>query len=164
MKWLTADALAALRAEAAASPRLRKNLNLHVSPDDPVQRLCNAFEPGTYVRPHRHGADVWELFLVLGGHAAVLIFDNAGRVTERTELQAGGETKAVELPPGAWHSLVALAPGTVLFEVKPGPYRPTGERNFAAWAPKEGAPAATAFVAWLEVAGVGARPPVDATV
>lgn len=162
MKRLTADALAALRAEAVASSRRRKNFNLHASPDDPIQRLCNAFEPGTYVRPHRHGADVWELFLILGGHAAVLIFDNAGRVTERTELQAGGETQVIELPPGVWHSLVALAPNTVLFEVKPGPYRPTGENDFAAWAPKEGAPGAAAFVEWMAHAAVGARAPAKA--
>ncbi|MEK7261899.1 MAG: WbuC family cupin fold metalloprotein, partial [Pseudomonadota bacterium] len=75
MKRLTADILIALRAEAAASPRRRKNFNLHASPDDPIQRLCNAFEPGTYVRPHRHAAGgVWELFLVLSGAAAVLTF------------------------------------------------------------------------------------------
>jgi len=78
-------------------------------------------------------------------------------VTERTELQASGETQAVELPPGAWHSLVALAPNTVLFEVKPGPYWPTGENDFAAWAPKEGDASAPVFVAWLTVAGVGDR-------
>lgn len=162
MKRLTTDTLAALRAEAVASPRRRKNFNLHASSDDPIQRLCNAFEPGTYVRPHRHGTDVWELFLVLGGRAAVLIFDNAGRVTERTELQASGDTQAVELPPGVWHSLVALAPNTVLFEVKPGPYRPTGENDFATWAPEEGAPGAGAFVEWMTHAAVGARPPARA--
>lgn len=162
MKRLTTDTLAALRAEAVASPRRRKNFNLHTSPDDPIQRLCNAFEPGTYVRPHRHGTDVWELFLILGGRAAILIFDNAGRVTERTELKASDGTQAAEIPPGVWHSLVALAPNTVLFEVKPGPYRPTGENDFAAWAPKEGAPGADTFVEWMVHAAAGARAPVRA--
>jgi len=162
MKRLTADILAALRAEAATNPRRRKNFNLHASPNDPIQRLCNAFEPGTYVRPHRHGADVWELFLVLGARAAALTFDDHGTVTARTELQPGGEVQAVELPPGVWHSLVSLAPNTVLFEVKPGPYRPTGENDFAAWAPREGAPGADTFVEWMARAAVGARPPATA--
>ena len=163
MKRLTADILAALRAEAATNPRRRKNFNLHASPDDPIQRLCNAFEPGTYVRPHRHAAGgVWELFLVLGGRAAVLIFDDHGTVTARTELRSGGEVQVVELPPGVWHSLVSLAPNTVLFEVKPGPYRPTGENDFAAWAPPEGASGADAFVEWMARAAVGARPPAMA--
>ena len=163
MKRLTADILAALYAEAAASPRRRKNFNLHASPDDPIQRLCNAFEPGTYVRPHRHAAGgVWELFLVLSGAAAVLTFDDNGTVTARTELWFGGEVQGVELPPGVWHSLVSLAPDTVLFEVKPGPYRPTGENDFAAWAPPEGATASAAFVEWMERAIVGEQAPVRA--
>lgn len=163
MKRIAADALAALRAEAAASPRLRKNLNLHETLDDPIQRLCNAFEPGTYLRPHRHSAPgTWELFIVLTGRAAMLTFDDAGGVTARAELQAGGPVVAVEVPAGAWHSLVSLAPGTVLFEVKRGPYRPTGENDFASWAPKEGAPEAGAFVAWMTHADVGSRAPATA--
>ncbi len=163
MKRLTADALAALRAEATASPRRRKNLNLHEALDDPIQRLCNAFEPGTYLRPHRHSVPgTWELFVALTGRAAMLTFDDAGCVTARAELQAGGPVVAVEVPAGAWHSLVPLAPGTVLFEVKRGPYRPTGENDFASWAPKEGAPAAAAFVAWMTHADVGSRAPATA--
>ena len=163
MKRLAADALRALTAEAAASPRLRKNLNLHETPDDPIQRLCNAFEPGTYLCPHRHSAPgTWELFIVLTGHAAMLTFDDAGCVTARAELQAGGPVVAVEVPAGAWHSLVSLASGTVLFEVKRGPYRPTGENDFASWAPREGAPNAGAFVTWMENAAVGGRAPATA--
>ncbi len=158
MKRIDEAALRTLSAEAAALPRRRKNLNLHETLDDPIQRLCNAFEPGTYLRPHRHGPGVWELFALLRGRAAVLTFDDGGRVTGRTELGADA-TVLVEIPPAAWHSLVALAPGTVLFEVKRGPYRPTGEHDFAAWAPKEGDAQAGAFVQWLETAAPGARVP-----
>lgn len=159
MKRTDIAALRALSAEAAASPRRRRNLNLHETLDDPIQRLCNAFEPGTYLRPHRHSAPgVWELFTLLGGRAAVLTFDDAGRVTGRTELGADANV-LVEIPPATWHSLVAFVPGTVLFEVKHGPYRPTGEHDFAPWAPKEGAASAPAFVTWMERAAVGERAP-----
>ncbi len=72
------------------------------------------------------------------------------------------ERKLPKFHHGAWHSLVALAPNTVLFEVKPGPYRPTGENDFATWAPKEGAPGADAFVEWMAHAAVGARAPARA--
>lgn len=157
MKTVGIEALRALSVEAAALPRRRKNLNLHDTLDDPIQRLCNAFEPGTYVRPHRHDAHVWELFALLGGRAAALSFDDAGRVTARAALGPDANV-LVEIPAGAWHSLVALAPGTVLFEVKRGPYRPAGEHDFAAWAPKEG-DAAAAFVKWMERAAVGERAP-----
>lgn len=163
MKTVGADALRALTAEAAASARRRKNLNLHETLDDPIQRLCNAFEPGTYLRPHRHSAPgTWELFIVLTGRAAMLTFDDAGGVSARAELAAGGPVLAVEVPAGAWHSLVALAPGTVLFEVKRGPYRPTPETDFASWAPKEGNASAAAFVAWMAAAGIGDRVPAMA--
>lgn len=158
MKRIDAAALRTLAAEAAALPRQRKNLNLHETPDDPIQRLCNAFEPGTYLRPHRHGPGVWELFALLTGHAVVLTFDDNGRVTERAEL--GAETNCViEIPPATWHSLVSLASGSVLFEVKHGPYRPTGEHDFASWAPKEGDVTAAAFVMWMEYAAIGDRAP-----
>ncbi|TAM47008.1 MAG: cupin fold metalloprotein, WbuC family [Gammaproteobacteria bacterium] len=159
MKRIDLAALRALAAEAAASPRRRKNLNLHETLDDPIQRLCNAFEPGTYLRPHRHTAGgVWELFALLTGRAAMLTFDDAGRVTGRTELGAEANY-VVEIAPATWHSLVSLAPGTVLFEVKRGPYRPTGEHDFASWAPKEGDARAGAFVTWMESAMPGARAP-----
>jgi hypothetical protein len=51
MKTITPRDLAMLSTEARGSVRQRKNLNLHVTLVDPVQRLLNAFEPGSYVRP-----------------------------------------------------------------------------------------------------------------
>ncbi len=158
MKRIDTAALRMLAAEAAASPRRRKNLNLHETLDDPIQRLCNAFEPGTYLRPHRHGG-VWELFTLLTGRAAVLTFDDTGRVTERVELGADANY-VVEIPSATWHSLISFAPGTVLFEVKRGPYRPTGEHDFAPWAPKEGDARAATFVKWMASAVAGAHAPV----
>jgi cupin fold WbuC family metalloprotein len=53
MRIVTRADLAALVIEAQNAPRQRTNLNLHPAFTDPVQRLLNAFEPGTYVRPHR---------------------------------------------------------------------------------------------------------------
>jgi cupin fold WbuC family metalloprotein len=155
MKRITADDLRRLSAEAAASPRRRKNLNVHAELSDPVQRLCNAFEPGTYVRPHRHAAaGVWELLVVLSGSAAVLVFDDAGAVTERAELDAAGPVRCLEIPAGAWHTMASLQPGTVLFEVKRGPYAAPPPQDFAAWAPAEGDARCAAMEVWFR----GARP------
>jgi hypothetical protein len=50
----------------------------------------------------------------------------------------------------------------VLFEIKPGPYRPTGGNDFAAWAPPEGAAGSAAFVEWMRTAAVGSRAPATA--
>ena len=59
VKFITDETLTSLTQQAKQSPRLRMNYNFHSELEDPVQRLCNAMEPGTYVRPHRH-AQRWE--------------------------------------------------------------------------------------------------------
>lgn len=156
LKIYTAALLDALSAEAIRLPRRRKNLNVHPVLEDPVQRLFNALEPGTYARPHRHARDgVWELMVVVRGAFAVLRFDDTGRVLARADLRVGTGDCAVEIPAHAWHSVVSLAPGTIMFEVKPGPYRPIEERDFAAWAPPEGDPLAPGWVRWFEIAKSG---------
>ena len=61
--------------QAKSSPRLRKNHNFHADYADPVNRMLNAFEPGTYVRPHKHESpDKCEVFIVLTGKAVALWF------------------------------------------------------------------------------------------
>ena len=54
MKIFDHKVLDELSRQAAESPRRRKNLNLHDNYQEPCQRLFNAVEPGSYVRPHRH--------------------------------------------------------------------------------------------------------------
>jgi len=152
--------LAALVVEAQNAPRRRKNLNLHPTLADPVQRLLNAFEPGTYVRPHRHSEpDKWEFFAILHGRALVLAFDAAGIVQERHELAPAGTVQVIEIAAGTWHTLAAIESGTLLLEVKPGPYTPAGPRDFAPWAPPEATPGAVSLERWFRVARVGDRAP-----
>jgi cupin fold WbuC family metalloprotein len=157
LKTVTDTLLAELVLKAQASPRRRANFNLHPELDDPVQRFLNAVEPGTYVRPHRHvtPAPKWELFVALAGRIAILVFDDAGTVTERIEVAAAGPVRAVEIPAGAWHGLVVLDPGTVLFEFKQGPYAATSDKDFAAWAPAEGEAACQAMRERFEAARIG---------
>lgn len=156
MRTIAAAAIADMKAAAAAAPRLRTHATLHDDAADAVQRVVIALQPGTYVRPHRHADGVWELFTALDGALAVLLFDADGTVTERVELRPGG-TRLAQVPPGAWHSIAVLEPGTLALEVKPGPYRPSTDKDFAAWAPAEGEPGAAAMVRWLEGAEAGAR-------
>lgn len=160
LKIVSDKQLYRLSGEAAASSRLRKNFNLHPVLEDPVQRLFNALEPGTYVRPHRHARpEGWEVMLAVRGAFTVLVFDEHGAVLERVDLSAAGGPMAVEIPAFTWHAVVTLAPETVMFEVKPGPYSPTADKDFAAWAPLEGEPAAEDFVTWYETAKPGDRAP-----
>ncbi len=158
MKIMDAGTLAGMAEAARAAPRRRTHATLHEDLADPVQRVAIALQPGTYVRPHRHADGVWELFAVLDGALALLTFDDDGRVTRRVELHPDGDRLA-QVPPGVWHSIVALTADTLAFEVKPGPYRATTDKDFTAWAPAEGEAEAPAMVAWMEQAGVGATPP-----
>ncbi len=136
------------------------NHNLHPRPEDAVQRLCNAIEPGTYIRPHRHAdPETFEVFIMLKGSAVLLYFDDAGKVIERAELSAAGPVVAVEIPPKIWHTMASLESGTVFFEVKQGPYVPASGRNLAEWAPMEGEREASDLAAWYILAGVGDKVP-----
>lgn len=154
MRVIAAEQMAAMTAAAATAPRGRTHATLHDDLADPVQRVVIALQPGTYVRPHRHADGVWELFCLLDGALAVLALAEDGTVERRVELRPGGD-RIVQLPPGTWHTIVALEPDTVALETKPGPYRPTTDKDFAAWAPAEGEAGAATMVCWLETAAVG---------
>lgn len=160
MQTVGHDDLAGLCKRSTQDPRGRLNLNLHPTLSDPIQRFFNAIQPGSYVRPHRHSQPGrWEVFVGLSGRAAVLELAADGQLLERTEIGPTAATTAVEIPAGVWHTVCALEPDTVLFELKPGPYVPLDDKDFAPWAPAENAAPSGHLVAWLEVAGVGARPP-----
>ena len=138
---LSRAALDRLSKEASSSPRLRKNRNLHEM-EDPVHRLFNAIEPGSYIRPHRHlHPPKAETMVVVAGRLGFLSFHDDGTVAERAVLEAAGETFGVDVPPGVWHTFVSLAGGTVAFEAKAGPYVAPAGSDAAPWAPPEGDPA-----------------------
>jgi hypothetical protein len=43
-----------------------------------------------------------------------------------------------------------LAPDSVLFECKAGPYRPITEAELAPWAPPEGAAEVAGYLVWMQ--------------
>lgn len=132
------------------SPRRRIIQPFHKSEADSLHRMLNIIQPNSYVRPHRHldppKAEAWVL---LRGALAFFTFEDDGRVRDCLALEAGGEQFGVDLAAGIFHSLVALTPDTVIYEVKPGPYAPANDKTFAPWAPEEGSPAATSYLARL---------------
>jgi len=154
MKIVNAETIAELLSRAAASPRKRMNFNLHSEQTDSVGRFLNAGIAGTYVRPHRHRIDRWELVTVLQGKFDIVIFTSDGVVESRVVLGSPKATVA-EIPGGEWHSVVFQAPSAVVLEVKAGPYEPQLDKEFASWAPPENDPAAARFVSWLETAAPG---------
>jgi cupin fold WbuC family metalloprotein len=128
-----------LTLKAKLSPRKRLNHNFHDDLADPINRMLNALEPGTYLQPHKHeNPDKREVFIVVRGSLVVVFFDDSGSPTEFVLLDPVTANHAVEIPVGVWHTLIALKSGSVVYEVKDGPYQPLSDKNFASWAPNEG--------------------------
>ncbi|WP_448518539.1 WbuC family cupin fold metalloprotein [Rhodoflexus sp.] len=128
-----------LSRQARAAPRLRMNHNFHTSLSDPINRMLNAMEPGTYIRPHKHeNPDKREAFIILSGKVAVITFDTKGTPQQCSILTAGGDCLGVEIPAGTYHTLLVMESGTVCYELKDGPYDAATDKQFAPWSPAEG--------------------------
>lgn len=142
------DFLDQLSVAAAATPRRRKNFNLHAADDSPCHRFFNALCADTYVRPHRHrGSDKDETLVLLRGKLGYVEFDAQGQVVSAGTLRPG---MAADVPYGTYHTWLALEDGTIFFEAKAGPYVPLEPDEKAAFAPPEGDPRAPEYLAWLK--------------
>lgn len=153
--WLGLDAalLAQKAADAAANPRLREIHRLHLEDGESLHRMLNAIQPGSYVRPHRHlTPPKAESFILLQGSLGFVQFDEDGGVRPEDCLLLDRERGAfgVDAREGRYHAIFALVPDTVAFEVKPGPYSPISDKEFASWAPAEGDAGAKAYLKALE--------------
>ena len=115
-----------LTSQAKVSPRLRMNLDLRNSDADSSQRMLNAIEPGSVVPIHRH-RKTSETVVVLRGRVVEEYYSSDGAVVDSYELSAGGPVCALNIPAGQWHTLRALESGTVILEMKDGPFEPIQE-------------------------------------
>ena len=99
---ITQALLDSLTAQAKASPRLRMNYDLRNSASDGSQRMLNAIEPGSPLPIHRHQKSS-ETVVCLRGRLVEEYYDEL-------EVQA-------------------LESGTVILEMKNGPYEPLGSED-----------------------------------
>jgi cupin fold WbuC family metalloprotein len=147
---VTNHLLKSLSAEASTSARKRKNHNFHTIESDPLQRMLNAVEPGSYVRPHKHSnPDKREVFIILKGRMVVVEFDEKGEVSDHILLDASLGNYAAEITPASWHTVISLEIGSVYYEIKDGPYDFNTDKTFADWAPAEGTPEANKYLKTL---------------
>ena len=117
-----------LTEQAKASPRLRKNLDLRDSSEDSSQRMLNAIEPGSEIPIHRHQKTA-ETVVCLRGRLIEEYYDETGKLTESIELSPTGPAIALNVPAGQWHTLRSMESGTVIIEMKNGPYEPIGPED-----------------------------------
>lgn len=123
MKIIDQNLLDNLTDEASKNERLRKNYNLHEKLDDPVQRLLNALEPGTDLPIHRH-KNTEETYMLVRGGMRVLFYNDKKEITESVLLSSKAGSYGISIPKGQWHTIDNIEKGTVIFEVKQGPYAP----------------------------------------
>ena len=146
---ITQALLDELTAQAKTSPRLRMNYDLRNSAEDASQRMLNAIEPGSPLPIHRHRATsetvvclrgrlVEEYYReVQGSSSSEAAKPSAGfnvrglkaELVESIELSPDGPVVALNIPAGQWHTVRALESGTVLIEMKDGPYEPLGPED-----------------------------------
>lgn len=123
MKILDKELLDTITAQAQESPRLRMNYNLHDSLEAKAQRLFNALEPGTVLPIHRHRHTA-ETYILVRGKMKVEYYNDNKELTD-TEILDPNEGKfGLHVPAGQWHTVIPLESGTMVFEVKDGPYMP----------------------------------------
>ena len=123
MKIIDKDLLNLVTAKAVESPRLRMNYNFHTTMDAKAQKLLNALEPGTELPIHRH-IHTSETYILLRGKIRVLFYNEAKELLDSIELNPTEGKFGVDIPAGQWHTLEVLESGSVIFEVKDGPYTP----------------------------------------
>jgi len=121
MKIIDKPLLNKVSAEAKQASRLRMNYNFHQSLDDKCHRFLNAVEPGTVVPIHKHPTKD-ETFVLLRGKVKVSTYNDDGSVRECVVLCQEEGRYGVDIPKGVWHKLEALAPNSVIFECKEGPF------------------------------------------
>ncbi len=127
-----------LKAKALAAPLKRARINLHEHLTDRVQEMVIAEHRSTYVRPHRHPGRL-ESFHVIEGSLTVVLFDDAGRVTQTVRLAAARPLASFGVPilyrqrEPHWHTLLIESEFAVIHEVVEGPF--PYETEWAPWAP-----------------------------
>jgi cupin fold WbuC family metalloprotein len=139
MKKINAGLISSLNSKASGSIRKRTNYNFHDGPNDPLQRMLNAMQPGTYLQPHKHeNPDKREVFLALTGKFVVIQFNDDGTICDHMILEPLNQEFAAEVGPRTYHTIICLAPDSIIYEIKDGPYDPADDKHFALWAPREG--------------------------
>lgn len=126
---ITQALLDKLTEEAKASPRLRMNYDLRNSEADQSQRMLNAIEPGSQLPIHRH-QKTSETVVCLRGRLVWEYYDELERTcTETIELTPNGNTVALNIPAGQWHTVRALESGSCILEMKNGSYEPLSDAD-----------------------------------
>ena len=154
MKIFDASYFDNLTVQARDNWRQRQHRNIHQSYQEPCQRLFNAIEPSSYIRPHRHATEPSdELLVAIRGAMSLVTFNDLGSVIDVLDFGVYGKLNlmavGVEIPANIWHTVLAHESGSVLLEVKKGPFNPSASKDLALWATVEGSALASEYLDFL---------------
>ncbi|MBQ5981192.1 MAG: WbuC family cupin fold metalloprotein [Prevotella sp.] len=121
MKIIDEQLISEVVAQAKKSPRLRMNYNFHQSLSDKCHRFLNALEIGTQIPVHHHVTKD-ETFIILKGKVRVNTYNDNGEIIDSIVLSTESGRYGVDIPKNTWHGLECLESGSVIFEVKEGPF------------------------------------------
>lgn len=150
VQLINEELLDRLHKQAIESERLRQNFDLRTTAEDGSQRMLNALEVGTRVPIHRHLKTSETVICIEGCLDWVFFAEQSGRAERYEELPSvdtggpvhDGESAAdetcfvetarfrvcpregqygIQVPKGAWHSVVVHERSTIL-EAKDGKY------------------------------------------
>lgn len=128
MQLIDSELLSEVSRQAKENERLRMNYNFHDALNSPAQRLLNALQIGTDLSIHRHKHTA-ETYILLQGELKVLYYNDNKEITETAILNPVKGNHGIHIPMGRWHTIEVLAPDSVIFEVKDGPYSPLSEED-----------------------------------
>ena len=143
VQLINKELLAELHRKACSSDRLRMNFDLRTTSEDGSQRMLNALEVGTKVPIHRHLKSSETVICLEGcldrvfyeelpnmdagglGHDGEIAADESiFRETARFRVCPREGQYGIQVPLGAWHSVVVNERSTIL-EAKDGKYEKT---------------------------------------
>ncbi len=98
--------------------------------------MYNAFQPGTYVQPHKHPEDGKEIWIANRGTIRTILFDENGEITGHWDVSPS-KIVYLEIPAQTYHTAIALEPDSMMCELYMDIYNPQTYKTFAPWAPSE---------------------------
>ena len=146
VKIIDNDLIARLILKSRSSPRRRHNICLNTEKSDLIQRMAMALQPDSYIQAHKHeNPDKRELFTIYQEELVIITYKENGDLLSKYHLTPK-TLRTIELRPRIYHSLIAIKPDTVVFEMKDGPWESVEkDKTFAPWMPSEDSPEAEEY-------------------
>lgn len=132
---LDRSGIAFLKSKAAEGARARARLCAHWSPEDILHEMFIIHHNDTFVRPHKH-LHKQESFHLIEGDVDVVLFDDAGKVTDVISMgnYDSGKPFYYRIVSSCFHTFIIRSEVLVFHEITTGPFN-REEAAFAPWAP-----------------------------